>query len=116
MPRTVADAIAEARFILLDESAPFRFPEERLRKFVQQAVEQALRLRPDLMVGTGSWDAPTSMALTDPIPPAIDRQYFTALCTYVAALVETQDDQFTSDGRLAYMLTRFQSSLLGIGV
>lgn len=116
MGRTVADAIAQARFILLDERAPYRFAETQLQSFVQQGVEVALRLRPDLLVGTGGWAAPTNLQLTDPLPAAIDAQYFTPLCAYVAALVESQDDQFTSDGRLAFLLTRFQTSLLGVGV
>lgn len=116
MTRTVADAIAEARFILLDERAPYRFAEARLQKFVQQAVEVALRLRPDLLVGTGAWEPPTNMQVGDALPVAIDRQYFTPLCTYVAGLTESQDDQFTSDGRLAFLLTRFQTSLLATGV
>ena len=116
MARTVADAIAEARFILLDERVPYRFADARLQKFVQQGVEVALRLRPDLMVGTGLWEPPMNMLLTDPIPTAVDRQYFTPLCAYVAGLVESQDDQFTSDGRLAFLLTRFQTALLATGV
>lgn len=116
MGRTVADAIAQARFILLDERVPYRFAEEQLRSFVEDAVGVALRLRPDLLVGTGKWEPPTDMALTDPIPAALDRQYFVPLYTYVAGLVETQDDQFTADGRVAFLLSRFQTSLLGIGV
>jgi hypothetical protein len=116
MARTVAKAIAQARFILLDERVPHRFAEETLRGFVEQGVEVALRLRPDLYVGTGMWEPPTDMALTDELPAAVDRQYFTPLCAYVAGLAESQDDQFTSDGRLAFLLTRFQTSLLATGV
>jgi hypothetical protein len=115
MPKTVADAVANTRAILQDNDTPYRYSDADLVTYLNDALLETRKLRPDLFRaywGTGTpfpefTDA--DIAAETNIP--INNMYFTPLTYFMAGTAELRDDEFTVDARAATLLNQFVQKL-----
>jgi len=115
MPRTLSDAIADARRLLHDQRAPYRYADTDLMDYANQGLSTMYRLRPDLMVGS-AWKPASVPTPTTALPPAVSDWFFPQLVSFMVGMSEARDDQFTADSRVAFFLARLQAGLQGQGV
>lgn len=114
MTKTVGNAVTEARRILQDlNEESYRYPTSHLCSLVTQACQEARRVRPDLFLGMLTTTIPTytESDFADELP--ITDSYFPQVVNYVVGRAELRDDQFSSDGRAAMLVTAFGVSLTG---
>lgn len=111
MSKTVADILTEARGYLQDTSAEPRYSQEDLISFLNDAVFEIRRLRPDLFLGT--YGQPViQYDDTELLELFAFPQYATATGYFVAGSAELRDDEFVDDNRAMTLLARFSSMLL----
>lgn len=117
MAWTVADAIRQAREVIQDTEGD-RHTDEKLVGYLNQAMSQAKRLRPDLFLpGLATTPTPfyTVADITSPTPPVFpfDDTYYTAVVEYISGFTALGDDEFAQDNRAGALLNRFELSLTG---
>lgn len=110
----VADYVARARVILLDEVVPFRYPDEDLVEALNEGILEARKLRPDLFVGSFRSPLPSFSVTTTTAAVPIDPMYRVAFVYYMAGTTQLRDEENTQDSRASAFLTKFSSSLLGM--
>jgi hypothetical protein len=111
---TVQDYIDRARVILLDQEAPYRYPDLDLVEALNIAIMEARRLRPELLrpyLG-GSLPDFTTAQLGDTVP--IDPQYRMAFVYYICGQAHLRDDEISQDSRAAGFLNKFVAQMLNI--
>ena len=120
MARTVSDLISRVRQVLQDEDQNgYRYPTANVVGYLNDAVLEARRLRPDLFIGKYRKDLPqvSTNPSTDystvflPLPDT----YFTAAVGFVAGSLEFRDDEFAVDGRAVYLRDSLSKILMGAG-
>ena len=109
---TVADAIAQAREILLDTDAAsgYRYSDSDLLTYLWDAVQLARSLRPDLYIGQYTVPLPESYSMTDPFP--LPGKFFAATSTYIAGRAELRDSEFSLDGRAMAFISAMATALV----
>lgn len=120
MARTVGQVISQARILLQDSNnaatGGYRHSDNDLAFLVSEAVQEARRLRPDLFITYGldvaipvytSGDLSTNLPLPD--------IYFTPIINLVVGRAQLREDEFSSDGRAATLMTLFSASLTSNG-
>lgn len=111
MPKTVEQIILGARRILQDEVTPYRNPTDDLLSFLNNALYELKRIRPDAWLGQFGVDLPeytdTPGDLAELIP--INPMFYQGLIYFVAGYAELKDDEYTVDGRAALLLQAFIS-------
>jgi hypothetical protein len=120
---TVADFMSEARTLLQDQVAPYRYPDQDLVTALNMALFDALRIRPDLFV-VGAYTGPLDGDLSlDPEPvtyslkgaaskAGIPRQYRMAFLNYIVGQAQMRDTEDTQDTRAVGFKQMFASSLM----
>lgn len=113
---TVGDYIIEARRLLQDEYAPYRYEDDDLVDGLNMAMAEARRLRADLFVplkfvipffvSTGTIDKAAKVA--------IDPMYRSAFMYYIVGRMQLRDDEATTDQRSMAMMSKFTAQLLSI--
>lgn len=119
MSWTLNDVIIQAREIIQDTRAEsYRHSDAKLLRYLNHAVSEAVRLRPDLFITDNegsSLSEPRDFAsvddLDDPFP--IEEQYFSPFVFYVAGMVGLGDDEYANDGRAAGLMNMFRVQLTG---
>lgn len=117
MAKTYANLLTEARELLQDTEAPYRYSDELLVNKLNRGLQSVARIRPDAF-----WD---TFATTDIVVPEVTvaglnatfplhMQFYSPLVAFVVAWAEVLDDEFTSDGRAAMLIASFKSELLGL--
>jgi hypothetical protein len=119
--RKVSDLLARVRQVLQDEDSDnYRYPTSDLVGYLNDAVIEAWRLRPDIFVGRFLKDPPQITVLANdsgyaavafPLPDT----YFVPCYNYVAGRTEFRDDEFAVDNRAMTFMGQFQTMLLGGG-
>lgn len=110
MAKTASDVINDARAILQDtDSQLYRYSTADLVSYLNTALLEAKRLRPDLFVSYIGEDVPsfTEGTLNSDFP--IDEMYFSPIVFYVVGFAELRDDEFTVDARAATLMNQFTS-------
>lgn len=107
LPSTV---VSKARQILQDTVADYRFTDSDLVGYINTAILEAYRIRPDLFIGL-DMVVPTVTTGSVGTPLALEASYETAFVLMVVGLAELREDQFTQDGRAAMALSRFSQML-----
>jgi hypothetical protein len=115
--RSVQDLLARVRQVLQDLDAEgYRYPTGDLIGYLNDAVLEAYRLRPDLFVGRYAQNLPQ----VDPTAPdfttvdfPLTNSCFVATVNYVAGRAEIRDDEYAVDGRAMTFLTAFTKTLMG---
>lgn len=114
---TLNDVVFKARRLLQDERAPHRHSDEELVGYVNGAMSEVRRLRPDLLLPSLATYTQERLQVDDldaALP--IEDSYFVSVVDYVVGYASMQDDEFANDGRAAAMLARFTTRLVGKGV
>jgi len=111
---TVQDYIDRSRGILLDEVAPFRYPNKDLVEALNMAVGEARRLRPELFRTFFRADLPEfSLSNLSALVP-VDPQYRASFVYYVCGHAHLRDDEIEKDSRSAAFLNKFIAQMLTI--
>lgn len=108
---TVANYITEARRLLQDTRAPYRFPDSDYIAALNNGIMETRRMRPDLFLGGAA--LPTYIATGETV--AFDVQYRTALLFYVCGNVQLADDEAEQDARSAAFAAMHRSKLIALG-
>jgi hypothetical protein len=114
------DIITQSRYLLQDSREPYRHTDEKLVAYLNSAISDARRLRPDLFFPTitdeiseGFTTFVTTNTLTLSIP--FDDSYFTPFVEYIVGMASAEDDEFVNNNRAGAFLTRFAQKLTGKG-
>lgn len=100
LARSVID---EARVHLHDERGPaFRYTDEQLLEYLNNFQAEALRVRPDMFIGT-SFAAPT-LAIEDTL--TVDGQFKDAAVYFVVGHAMLREDEFSDDGRAVSLIQK----------
>jgi len=113
MARTVGEAIAQAREILQDEeSVSYRYSDADLYSYLNNAISNVRRVRPDLFIyGEVLPSFTTTDGASDfPLPET----YFQGSVYFIAGIAELRDDEFAVDNRAMTLITRFNQVLTGV--
>lgn len=113
MARTVKDAVDQARALLQDTVSPYRYSDDDLLAYLNNALAEAKRLRPDLFAPnisttTFTYDATDLSAAT---ALTLDDMFFPAVVDYMAAYAEFRNDQAVESGRAAIFTQMFAAKL-----
>lgn len=110
---TISDVITQAREIVQDVDSD-RHTDEKLVGYLNNAIADARRLRPDLFLPDTSVAIITQYTAADLASPPdfpIEMTYFTAVVEYIAGFVGLGDDEFAQDNRAVALLNRFAQKL-----
>lgn len=125
-PKAIDDVLTEARATINDSTVPFRFTSTLLVSYLNTALRELYRYRPDAFIGnfqTGLLSqitVPTystaDLGLTPATPfPVDDRLFFNPVVFFVAGRTELSDDEFTDSGRAMTLLQSFRAMLISPG-
>jgi len=118
MPRTILDAVTQARLVVQDVDGD-RHTDETVVAYLNNAITEARRLRPDLFLPGYTANPQTLYTVADlaGTPPdfPIDEGYFVAVVEYIAGFIGLGDDEFAQDNRAASLLNRFTQKLIAKG-
>ena len=109
---SIADVVNVARDLLQDTLEPYRHDDTKLVRYVNFALAEAQRVRPDLFIGldhTLPDIDPSDLSMEFPLHP----MYAPHVAIYIAGMVELSDDEFSTDGRAVALLSRFTAGLKG---
>jgi hypothetical protein len=108
---TVQHVIDEARVLLLDTVAPYRYGDAELIRALNIAVLEARRLRPDLFLQTfNALPSYTGAGNTFGIEP----MYRPSFVYYVVGRAQLRDDEATQDARAGVLMNKFVAQLLTV--
>lgn len=111
---TVAQLIARARVDLNDTDADaYRYETSDLLGFVNSAVLEIWRNRPDFFYGESSATQYVDADVTGSTEYRFP-QFADVTVRYVVGRAEIRDDEFTNDGRAAQMLQMFSAAVTGV--
>jgi len=111
---TVQDYVEQARILLQDEVAPYRYSTDSIVDALNNGLMEARRLRPDIFLSSFRSTFPSYSAAALGATVAIDIQYRMAMLYYVCGLVQLRDDEATTDSRSALFLQKFVGQMLTI--
>ena len=115
MAKTVSDAISEARVILQDtDSQLYRYSDSELVAYLNNALLEARRIRPDLFRAYVGQPVPSFTASDFAELFPLDNMFFPQFVYYIAGTAELRDDEFTVDARAATLLNQFVAKLLTV--
>jgi hypothetical protein len=109
---TVADYIADARVLLQDQAAPYRYEDTELVENLNLGLLEFRRLRPDLMFAYLNSTIPSYSAYAMTTAVAMDVQYRMALLYYICGQAQLRDEETTQDARATAFLQKFTAQLL----
>jgi len=109
---TVADYIAEARRLLQDQQATFRYPDLDMIEALNHGIMEAFRLRPDFFVAAASaFSAPPDLTNTSS-NVGFPLGYRHALLSYLVGKMLLRDAEPANDARANALMSRFTAQLL----
>ena len=121
----VGDLIHQVREVIQDTGMEFdydgdRHTDAKLIRYLNTALSDALRLRPDLFY-PDVFDRSALVQFTEADIVAntawpLDATYWSPFVDYVAGYVGLGDDEFAQDGRAVTLLNRFSQKLMAKGV
>lgn len=109
---TVADYISDARTILLDVIAPFRYDDASLLVAFNVALLEARRIRADLFVYAGATVPYFPANDTTPVP--IEQPFRLAIVFGTVGHALARDQEDVQDARATTFMTLFNSILTGV--
>lgn len=114
---TISDVVTQTREQIQDVSEPYRRADSVLIGYLNNALQEVKRLRPDLLLSL-NFVVPTitEADITAGTAFPISEMYFPAVVEYVSGFAEMSNDEFALDGRAIALLNRFSQKLLGAGV
>lgn len=109
---TVADYIGRCRIQLQDLIEPYRFSDDDLVDYLNEAMMVARRVRPDLFVGRFRLSFPdySAGAMTETVP--VDAMYRPPFIHYISGMAQLEDQEDTEDARAVALTTKFSTQLV----
>jgi hypothetical protein len=111
---TVADYIADARVLLQDAVAPYRYGDSELVENLNRGLLEMRRLRPDLMISYFNGSIPKYASTSQSTNVDCDVQYRIALLYYICGQAQLRDEEATQDARATVFINKFTAQLLTI--
>lgn len=115
MPQTISDLITTARALIKDnrEGVTPRHSDAKLIRYLNLALSDARRLRPDLFLpSVATTDVVYTDANLNTVFP-LEYSYVTPFVEYMAAMVSLEEDEYVAEGRAQALAARFAAKLLG---
>jgi hypothetical protein len=108
---TVQDYVTRARVLLLDQVAPYRYPDVDLVEALNEGIMESRRLRPDLMKDYFRAALPdfNTSGMSAAVP--IDPQYRVAFVYYMCGNAQLRDEENTTDSRASAFLNKFVAQM-----
>lgn len=106
---TVQDYVTEARNLLQDTVAPYRYEDAGILSALNFAILDGSRLRPDLFMGSATLQS-FSAVNTDVVN--IDPMYRVAFLYYICGHAQLRDEEDTQDARANQFRSKFSAILL----
>ena len=125
MAKTYQTLVTEARELLQDTDTDIeRYTDFTLLNVLNRGLQDLGKLRPDAFYSfflNNSLNVP-EVVLTGAVagevnwddPFGIELQFYSPLVTYVTAVAEIVDDEYTVDGRAGLLLNQFRLSTIGL--
>ncbi|CAB5220396.1 hypothetical protein UFOVP236_46 [uncultured Caudovirales phage] len=107
---TLQILVDDAR-VLLNDIDKNRYTDALLLRYANEAIAEAKRIRPDFFLGAFKTSLST-LALTDVSP--IPLEYEAYVKDYVIARANSQDDEYSIDGRASAFMQRFKTGMMSI--
>lgn len=125
MARTYQDLVTESRVLLQDTDTDVqRYDDTKLIDILNRGLQSLARIRPDAMYDLYTANDLTVPELVETNPGAgqtvwtvdfgIEMQFYPPLVAYVVGIAEIVDDEYSVDGRAAFLLREFRNSVVGI--
>lgn len=111
---TVADYITQARVLLQDTVATYRYSDAELVSGINLGLLEMRRLRPDLLRSYFSTSIPTFTTSNTAAAVPVDPQYRVSLLYYICGNAQLRDDENTQDARASVFLNKFVAQMLTI--
>ena len=111
----VQGIVTEARTLLQDTVAPYRYSDADMVSELNVAIYEARRLRPDLFLGyRGKNPYPQfeETKMSDPVP--FEDMYRPALVYYIVGKCTLRDEEDTDDKRGLGMVQKFTAQLISL--
>jgi hypothetical protein len=111
---TVADYVRDARVLLQDTVADYRYSDAELVENLNLGLMEIRRLRPELVRAYFRTTIPSysSTAMSATVP--MDQQYRVSLLYYICGQAQLRDDENTQDSRATVFLNKFVAQMLTI--
>lgn len=109
---TVQDYISEARVLLLDETAPFRYSDLSIVSALNLAIGESSRIRPDMWLAYFELALPAYVVGSLGAAVDIPASYRMAFLYFIVGHCQLRDDEDVSDARAGALIQKFSSSLL----
>ena len=103
------------RDFIQDLRTLYRCDDAVLVRFLNQALLEVKRLRPDLYISSGGVVTTYTTGDLDTVNFPIDETYVMPVVEFIVGMVEMTDDEFAVDSRAVAFLTVFRQALLGDG-
>lgn len=125
MAKTYQNLVTESRELLQDTDTDIqRYTDFTLLNVLNRGLQDLSRLRPDAFYALFANNSLNVPEIVDSSPGAgqviwtdvfgIEMQFFSPLVTYVTAVAEIVDDEYTTDGRAGLLLNQFRLSTIGL--
>ena len=114
MPKSIDDALTDARVILNDEAGD-RYTDAQLVSDFNNAISQTKMLRPDVFI-LGEALPEITVAELNQVPPTafpLPEIFYQSFVYYLAGNAELRDDEFAVDNRAMTLLTAYRRTLTG---
>ena len=111
---TVGDYVVEARRLLQDKNAPYRYSDNEIVMALNLAIGEGRRARPELFQQYFETDLPMYYADEDDELVDIPPMYRMAFLYFIVGHSQLADQEDTVDQRSAALLTKFISQLLSL--
>lgn len=125
MAKKYSDLVTEARVLLQDTNTTVqRYSDTKLIDMLNRGLQDLARIRPDSMYDLYVGNNLTVPELVDSSPGAgqtdwaddfgLEMQFYSPLVAYLVGVAEIVDDEYTEDGRAAFLLSQFRNSVIGL--
>ena len=125
MAKTYSKLVSEARVLLQDTDTDLkRYTDAKLLDIFNRGLQALARIRPDAMYDLYLANSLEVPELVESSPGAgqtvwtanfgIEMQFYAPLVAYIVGVAEIVDDEYTDDGRAAFLLQTFRNSVIGI--
>lgn len=111
----VRDYVAEARVLLLDKIAPYRYTDLELVSALNVTLVEGRRLRPDLFLYKGKDDV-QSFILVDDTVVRMELSFRLALVYGICGYAFARDQEDVQDARATAFMETFRNMLVGQGM
>lgn len=103
--------IVDSARVLLNDVDKNRYADTLLLQYANEAIAEAKRIRPDFFLG-GFKTALSTLALTDASPVPVEYEGY--LKDYIIGRANSQDDEYSIDGRASAFMQRFKTGMMAI--